>query len=107
MIPMMKKRGRTVLGVRIGLEIVSVGCGEAAVLAWSTHCHAFSLCCRNAVSRRKKPHIRVHLIEKSSRNRTKERSYLQVFDFSLSSAPHCWGPAHLWNLCELLEVAPL
>lgn len=51
MIPMVKKRGRTVLGVRIGL-------GSSAIIATclssricqKTYCHAFKRCWRNAVS---------------------------------------------------------
>lgn len=52
MMPIEKKSGRTVLGVRIGLV-----CGQRCVSApWefrpssTTYCHAFSRCCRNAVS---------------------------------------------------------
>lgn len=52
MMPMEKKRGRTVFGVRIGLV-----CGQRRGFApWevrsssTTYCHAFSRCCRKAVS---------------------------------------------------------
>jgi hypothetical protein len=48
MIPMAKKMGRTVLGVRIGLAGVSAGISWIGL--WRTDCHAFNLCCRKAVS---------------------------------------------------------
>ena len=51
MMPMAKKMGRTVFGVRMGLLQIS---DEQDYLGRSsdggTDCHAFSLCCRKAVS---------------------------------------------------------
>ena len=48
MMPMAKKMGRTVLGVRMGLVDVSA---EHGCEIWArTDCHAFNLCCRKAVS---------------------------------------------------------
>ncbi len=48
MMPMAKKMGRTVFGVRMGLVDIST---EHDHCIWTrTDCHAFSLCCRKAVS---------------------------------------------------------
>ncbi len=58
MIPMTKKRGSTVLGVRIGLENRRSAIGSGLFHAFKirelvivTHCHAFNRCCRKAVSK--------------------------------------------------------
>jgi hypothetical protein len=50
--PTAKNRGRTVLGVRIGLYWVSAP--RLARVEGCSYCHAFNLCCRNAVSVRKR-----------------------------------------------------
>lgn len=49
--PTMKKRGRTLLGVRIGLRR-SARRSRGSTDTLQTHCHAFSRCWRNAVSGR-------------------------------------------------------
>ena len=53
MIPTTKKRGKTVLGVRIGLrQSVLAGVVRKRYLALrTTYCQAFNRCCRKAVSR--------------------------------------------------------
>lgn len=49
-IPMTKKRGSTVLGVRIGLlETVRRRRGAIGI-SETKYCHAFNRCCRKAVS---------------------------------------------------------
>ena len=56
-IPMAKNRGSTVLGVRIGLVLVSIL--SARPPSQTTHCHAFSRCCLKAVSMMEQPCQRV------------------------------------------------
>ncbi len=54
--PIAKKRGRTVFGVRIGLDSrfsFTATAATTCVPERSTHCQAFSRCCRKAVSIRK------------------------------------------------------
>lgn len=63
MIPMVKKSGSTVLGVRIGLACVSVAVPGGPQFGLvdrlgrgqedGTHCHAFNRCCLKAVSARR------------------------------------------------------
>ncbi len=55
--PIAKNRGSTVLGVRIGLSVVSGYCclGAPGSCGWEVgeegaHCHAFNRCCLKAVS---------------------------------------------------------
>ena len=45
--PIAKKRGSTVLGVRMGLGLESAD--DYSLLEWP-YCHAFNRCCRKAVS---------------------------------------------------------
>lgn len=49
MIPMIKKKGNTLLGVKIGLH-KSQRTSLLTVLSWMTYCQAFRRCWRNAVS---------------------------------------------------------
>jgi hypothetical protein len=48
MTPTIKKRGRTLLGVKIGLEKLAQRKDRYII---QSHCHAFNLCWRNAVSK--------------------------------------------------------
>lgn len=53
MTPTMKKSGRTVFGVRMGLQAgqwLGAGVADLPLSVFCTYCHAFKRCCRNAVS---------------------------------------------------------
>jgi hypothetical protein len=50
MMPTMKKSGRTVLGVKIGLSPRGQCWSSVSMRALHTYCHALSRCWRNAVS---------------------------------------------------------
>ena len=50
MTPMMKKSGRTVFGVKMGLSPRGQCWCPVSICALHTYCHAFSRCWRNAVS---------------------------------------------------------
>lgn len=95
MTPTMKKSGRTVFGVRIGLS----QCQPEFVLEFKvsaqTHCHAFRRCCLKAVSV-------VALVLPSYAHcslSVQGSSYLVASCSWSSSARHGPGPGCLWSRC--------
>jgi len=73
MIPMAKKRGRTVFGVKIGLSNDGQRSSTTTVAEHrksmrGTHCHAFNRCCRNAVSRECRRIVSDYTILKKNRD---------------------------------------
>ena len=88
--PTAKKRGRTVLGVRIGLTPSAPTSSLPALSdAIQTYCQAFNLCCRKAVST-------------SSQKRGQEGGAHVVNGVGRMGGNHTWGPPALDFLVAFL-----